>query len=238
MLLTWCATASPQMPTHSFLENLALKKVTENKHARALRDLTKSLDAAGWNVHGPLTAVKLGGPTVYLYDAETRYRQIVVYAKGALSAIAQKAAVAKIDFQVACDGLHDLLRDLGHQKIACNPDTDTMLKVVTGLYLMGTRIYRATEKGDTRPNYVILRYASADGSPLLRPAGVTTGETMTPSQIEECALRLLEMERIMHPERFVKREATMPMTTDGSPGVPGSSPGNLGRSPPKPRPRR
>lgn len=210
-----------------------MEKVTDIKHARALRDLIKSLDAAGWNAHRPLTALELGGPTVYLYDAETRYRQMVVYPKLSLSFMAERAAVAKIDFQVAGNCLHDLLSDLGHQKVARSPDTDTALKVATGLYLMGTRIYSATKDIDMPLHYVILRYAGANHY-FLRPASVMAGETMTPDEIEECALGLLTMEQMKHPERFMKQEGSMAMTTDGSPGVPGASPSN----PQKPRPRR
>lgn len=221
-------------------EDRAMEKVTNIRLARAIRELIKSLDAADWNLHRPVSsAVELGGPTVYIYDVETGYRQLVIYPKDGLSSIAQKAATLRINFQDSCNYVAVLVGELSNSNTSLGSDAQTALKVATGIYLMGTQIYGSTNSSALPLHYLILRYPDAQtGDYLLRPSGVMTDRMLTPSEIEDCAQELLAIDRMQHPERFVKDKDVTSPTQGRSPSASSTSPNNSGTPTPKPRPGR
>lgn len=211
-------------------------KVTDIKHARVLREVVASLKRAGWNVHRPLVSPNgLGGPTVYLYDAETRFRQSIVYPSGALKAIAQHPDTLKATFEDSCILLDALLGQLSGRGASEFPlgEVQTLLKIAAGAYLLGTKIFGVSRTDGEALHYLVVRYPHTVGDGyFLRPSRVMTGKVLTPEEVEQCALNLLTAANVPHAEQPVGIQGPTPPTQD-SWGSSGASPRGAG-----PRPRR
>lgn len=225
--------------THLPAASRTMARVTEIKHARVLRDLVASLERGGWNVHRPLVSPDgLGGPTVYLYDAETRFRQSIVYPNGALQLIAQQSDLLKVSFEDKCTLLNGLIRELSSQNHELPlREGHMLLKIAAGAYLLHTRIYKISRIDGEALQYLIVRSPHMNGEAhLLWSSRVMTETRLAPDELEQCALNLLSDHALRAEQPADGQDETF-SAQDCS----GSSSGaDLSRSGPfvKPRPRR
>jgi hypothetical protein len=216
-----------------------MARVTEIKHARVLRDLVASLERGGWNVHHSLVSPDgLDGPTVYLYDAETRCRQSIIYPNGALKLIAQQSDLLKATFEDKCIFLDGLIGELSSPNSEFPlREVHTLLKIAAGAYLLDTQIYKISRIDGGSLQYLIVRSLHMNGEAhLLWPSRVMTETRLAPEELEQCALNLLTGHAQRAKQLAGAQDATFPaQDCSGS-----SSGAALSRSAPfvKPRPSR
>lgn len=216
-----------------------MARVTEIKHARVLRELVVSLERVGWNVHRPLVSPDgLGGPTVYLYDAETRFRQSIIYPNGALKLIAQQSDMLNATFEDKCILLDGLIGELSsHNHELPLREVHTLLKIAAGAYLLDTQIYKISRIDGEALQYLIVRSPHTNGEAhLLWPSRVMTETRLAPEELEQCALNLLTGHALRAKQPAGGQDATFPAQdcSGNSSGAALSRPGPFV----KPRPSR
>lgn len=220
-----------------------MTKVTNTTHARTLLQVMAFLRQAGWNIpdHQVLLADEPMGATVYLYDAESGYRHFSIYSRDALSSIRQHAGAIGITPQDSGEQLISVVDELigGEQTTMQGPTSEqrTRLHIATGLFVR--RTYASVGHSEVPAHSVILQYRNAQTeSYVLRLSEVMTDTVLTPEEVEHCALRLLALERIRHPERFEKASEDKSSTKDLAANALDASSSNASQPARKPRPRR
>jgi hypothetical protein len=217
-----------------------MTKVTDTAHARTFLQVVESLRQAGWNIpdHQVLLTDEPMGATVYFYDAESSYRHFSIFSKDGLSSIRQQAAEMGITPQCSGEQLIEAAEELiGSDQATTQALTSKQLirlHVATGHFVH--RTYALAGRPEVPAHTLILLYRNAKtGAYALRLSAVMTEAVLNPEEVEYCALRLLEVERMQYPERFEKVSDQISSTNDAAENGPDASPSKSSRPARKPR---
>ncbi|MHB8474211.1 MAG: hypothetical protein ACYDC8_15450 [Gammaproteobacteria bacterium] len=172
---------------------------------RARRHSEAELARIGWSLD--VFETTADGPTVYLVDADTGYRQLVTVIQASLDDIRARMLATPKDRTVSIDAFAQCFAEQVARKRPSRVQIE-QLALWAAVYVAGTRTYLQLRDvcahGGT---FLVLRYRDAEtGQYLLRPAASNRQTLMSPDEVYAMAEQVLAADRILHPARFPRAD--------------------------------
>lgn len=169
------------------------------------RAVAQEASQAGWETNlDQLPDGFAAGPTIYLVHYEAQYLFLVHLVIGGVEKVQEVSNRAGITFQDACDALGTLMDELASRTRPLDKTMRNLLSVSAAHYLGGTQTYELGRERDADQYVVIRHFDAGNHGHILRPAACGGSGRMSPEDVSEFVLNVLNVDRKMHPTRFRK----------------------------------